>query len=192
MKRLFIAFMVLLIAAPCYAKKVYKYTDPNGKTIYSDEPIEGAKEITLPKAQTYQSIPLANPGVEPKKAKADKKALPEYRVVIIEPDNDFVVNMGITELEVKIFVEPELQEYHFIQLFMDDKPYMAPQTDTLFKLSDLHRGTHTLKAKIVDRKQKNKVLKESESISVHVQRPMLPAGHPGRALSVTPFNQAPE
>lgn len=183
--------MVLLLAAPCYANKVYKYTDDSGKTIYSDAPIEGAKQITLPKAQTYKSVPLNNPGVAPKKAKTDQAALADYKVVIMEPDNDFVVTMGITEFNVNVFVEPELKEFHLIQLYMDDKPYMAPQPDTQFTLTDLNRGTHIIKAKIVDRKQNNKVLKESESISVHVQRPMLPAGHPGRALSVTPFNQAP-
>ncbi len=163
---IFFIVVMLCLTSPLHAKKVYKYVDEHGKTIYSDEPFENAQEITLPAIQTYTSIPLEQNNV----TTPDKPAMIPYKIVITYPEHDFVVAKDIESIEVRIFVEPPLDPHHALQLYINDEPYLTPQRDPIFTLHELVRGTFQIKAVVADIKHGRKIITESSPIDIHVQR----------------------
>lgn len=170
--------VMLCITPPCYAKKVYKQTDAKGNTYYSDAPTDGATEIVLPPVQTFsEPVPTASAN-EP----ADEQKTPiSYEVGIIEPTNEFTVPMGQETLDIKLFIKPELAPEDDIKIVLDDKNIESPLNELSMRLDNLERGTHVLKVVIVNKKD-NKIIKEGESVTFHVQRQKLSTSHPKRSL----------
>ncbi len=54
-----------------------------------------------------------------------------------------------------------------LQLMMDTQPYGAPQTQALWELQNIDRGTHTFSINVVE---SGKVIASSKTITVHLHR----------------------
>lgn len=177
--------MVMLVASPSFAQKVYKKTDPSGTPIYSDAPMEDSQEIIIPEAQTYSSKPYqdAIDELSSQSSKSEKKAPQSYKLAILAPNQDQTIGKDMETVEVKLLVEPELQADHLVQLHVNDSPYQSPQKETTITMTNLYRGTYKIKAVIIDAKKKGKILKESETIQIHVQRAKVSANNPLRQIN---------
>ncbi|HET9701521.1 MAG TPA: DUF4124 domain-containing protein [Burkholderiales bacterium] len=70
MKTLPLLMLALLAAGTAWSQQVYKSVDPQGRVIYTDRPVEGAKPVDLPPVTTV-------PGVKvPEKKPAAAEAAP--------------------------------------------------------------------------------------------------------------------
>jgi hypothetical protein len=48
--------MLVLAAGAVFAQQVYKSVDPQGRVIYTDKPVEGAKPVELPPVSTVPAV----------------------------------------------------------------------------------------------------------------------------------------
>ena len=152
--------VMLTLASPCLANKVYKYTDSNGKTHYSDSAVDGAEEVKLPPIQVYSSPEPQAPALPDAsdQENAVKEAPVQYKLAISHPEDNFTVENGVQELDVTVFTEPSLQTDDVVQLMVDGKRIGEPTRELTFTLKDeLIRGEHTIKAILFNRKDSKKV-----------------------------------
>lgn len=139
-------FLIALFALA--GAEVYRWTDANGVTHYSDRPHPGAERITIEAAPAVGSVAppttRAAPDAQP--------AGPLYReLAIAEPGQDEVLWNIEGQLDVAVTVEPPLLPGHQVQLLLDGRPAaILPAGTTVTRLSEVFRGTHTLAAEVLD------------------------------------------
>ncbi len=164
-----IAFLLVLVATPVLvaAATVYRWVEPDGTVVFSDQPHRGARKVIIPPANVYKPGKLPNPTPF---ASTTQGAAP-YRVLRISaPAPDATVRRNNGDVTVRLDVEPPLRtdQGQAIALVLDGKRlaerYRAPQA----VLRNIDRGTHTLQAQIVN--GVGKVLMSSPPVTFHLMR----------------------
>ena len=164
-------YLALMICLPSlvFANDVYRCTDDEGKTYYSDRACEGGKKMILPPTQTYTPSPTQRTfRYTPLKKEADQAG---YDAVSIStPAHDSTIRDNTGRVTVSVSIKPALRTGmgHRLQLLLDGQPYADAGTATSFGLTSLDRGTHILKAIILD--MNNKTLAESTESQFHVHK----------------------
>lgn len=144
------------------AGDVYKIVDEQGRVTFTDSPPPGTK---AEKVEIQEANRLPPPPIRPAQPDAPQTApIPDYRVAITYPPQDFHVTPGIRDLDVEISVVPGIRAGHRVEL--TDNGQVVPGR-TLQNI--VVRGTHVLLARVVDRE--GNVLSESEPVQIHVHRP---------------------
>ncbi|PWK52887.1 uncharacterized protein DUF4124 [Pleionea mediterranea] len=153
-------------------KTVYKWVDKNGKVHFSDTPREDAEPMVIRDVQSVDStIPTAGLKLlKPKKQSTDDGRSPKYKYKnfsIVTPQHDQALwsNDGIVEVEVS--TDPELRGTDYFKVTLDGEPAFKKQKSTKFNLTEVIRGTHTLKVDIYDRTDR---LLDSVSSTFHVHK----------------------
>ena len=161
--------VLLLLATPAVAQ-VYKTVTPDGEVIYSDVKTRGAKQMNVPKPQTYTPPPLPVPVNPP--AVTEKKAV--YSSFTIDsPVNEETIRDNLGNIPLLLTLEPELNDKdgHRIQYFLDGKPHGRPTVDTEKAYTNVDRGEHQLSAAVIDKDGASVI--DTPSVKVFVQRASL-------------------
>ncbi len=180
-------FWAFLVISPLHAA-VYKWVDSKGVVHFSDKPHPDAEKIELPEAQTYSlPAPTADASDEPESnaasvveavpLQAEAPKLPVYsNVSIIQPADQETIRDNQGYVSVIVQLEPELQAGDKLQLLINGEPRGAPQATTVFALSGIERGSHTIVVNVID--AKGQVLRTSNTVTIYMHRPrvgMVPA-----------------
>ncbi|MDF3934577.1 DUF4124 domain-containing protein [Pseudomonas citronellolis] len=157
--------LLLLALAGTASAQIYKYTDANGKTVFTNQPPAGAgaQPVDLPPTNTVGAQPPV-PGV----ASNDAGKQAPYAILAISgvPDEEALrANNGT--FDVDVIIQPQLIPGHSLQLRLDGQPYGAPSTSTRFTLQVVDRGDHSL---AVDVLQGSRVLQSSAAVNFTLQR----------------------
>jgi hypothetical protein len=135
---------------------VFRWVDEEGVVHFSDRPHEGAEIVTLPKSQTFSAPATSRQQqpAEPETADAETDSDEEAGYTslrIISPGQDEVLWNTGGALDVRINLEPQLQDGHKVLLFLDDQMVseLAGEQRS-FQLSEVFRGTHSLRAEVHD------------------------------------------
>ena len=153
---------------------VYKWVGPDGKTVYTDQPRPGAKEVELPKypAAPPKPAPAAKAAVEDKTAaKPTEPAFPGYKkVALVKPVNDDTVRENSGTVEVALELEPawDTKLGHKITVSLDGKNLPEVYTTPQFQLQNVDRGSHSLQITVSD--AKDAPLATSNSVTFHLMR----------------------
>lgn len=151
--------------------RVFKKIQPDGTVVYSDEPSPGAEEIEVKPLPSY-NLPPVKPSSTPRTVKLSPPEEEEkgYKsFAITSPTHDSTINHGSGIFSVTLSSKPSLKEKHKIQVMLDGKPVGPASRSSVFNLSNVDRGMHTLTAKIVD--EKGKPLISSQPVTIHMRRP---------------------
>jgi hypothetical protein len=171
---------LVLACTPLLAQAaIYKWVGPDGTTVYSDQPQPGAEEIKLPKepppAVEVKPIPATAPTPPIEAGPGEKPAAaPEFKgyskVAIVRPKNDEAVRANDGNVEVEIALEPAFDPKlgHVFIANLDGAPFGAPQTEPLFRLLNVDRGTHNLRVEVKD--SEGNTVGDTGSIVFHVLR----------------------
>ncbi len=156
------------------AGDIYRYVDPNtGQVKYSNIPVQGAEKITTEPMMIYappsyerQQRSVPNPSgqqqIPEQQAKKDKK----YQHFSIQsPAHDQAFYATSNQFNVSLNLKPALQEGHYIRIYMDGK-LVVDRANTSATVSNFNRGTHTLSAKVFNKK--NQVVKSAKPITIHI------------------------
>jgi hypothetical protein len=159
-------FILLLIALPA-AAQIYKYTDANGNTAYSNQPPDGVKAqpVELPPLNSVE--PQATPAPAPQTSRG-QKAASAYEVLELTglPTTEALrANNGT--FTVNVLIKPRLQGPHLFRLVLDDQPYGQPGNVPILQLVNIDRGLHTLAVQVIDGET---VIQQSPSVTFTVQR----------------------
>ncbi|MHC8384226.1 DUF4124 domain-containing protein [Pseudomonas sp. LB3P14] len=161
-------FILLLIALPA-AAQIYKYTDADGNTAYSNQPPDGVKAqpVELPPLNRVESQP---PGEPAPPAEANHREQPRSAYEVLEltglPTEEALrANNGT--FTVNVLIKPRLQGPHLFRLLLDDQPYGQPSNVPILQLVNVDRGEHSLAVQVIDGEN---LVQQSPTVTFTVQR----------------------
>jgi len=164
--RLIVTCLLAALALPASAE-IYKYTDANGNTVFTNQPPQGtnAQEVSLPPVNTVQSPP---PPAMPDNNQSGAPEEQVYSVVEITnvPTED-ALRSNNGNFTVGVRLEPSLRIGDSIQLVLDGQPYGGLTNSLQFPLNNIERGDHTLGAQVFSG---DRLIQQSPTISFTVQR----------------------
>ncbi|EHL32339.1 DUF4124 domain-containing protein [Legionella drancourtii] len=178
MNKLCIALSLMMVICISYAD-IYKWVDSQGNVHFSDTPHPGAEKLNIPDAQTYS--PPVPQSTEPEKltpANPDAYKPTYTKVAITQPDNEATIRNNQGSIAVTAEIEPDLFPGDKVQLIFDGSPLGEPQTNLLFQLSGIYRGSHTIAVQVID--ADGGAVETSEPITVFMFRPRVGMGANGK------------
>ncbi|AWY42317.1 DUF4124 domain-containing protein [Pseudomonas putida] len=167
MGRVFL-YILLLIALPA-AAQIYKYTDADGHTAYSNQPPDGviAQPVDLP---PLNSVEPQSPGKPAPAARTGSREQPHGIYEVLElaglPSTEALrANNGT--FTVNVLIKPRLQGPHLFRLLLDDQPYGQAGNVPALQLVNIDRGQHSLAVQVIDGET---VIQQSPTVTFTVQR----------------------
>jgi hypothetical protein len=171
-KLLFVFPLTLLMAQTSIAA-VYKWKNSEGVSVFSDQPHQGAKAITLPKLQSYQTASVASQALpEATTDKASTQSALKYTelsMTNLKSDATLRQNQGVP-FTLQASIVPELAKGDVAQLLLDGKAFGSsvngPATALSFVIAGVARGAHQLQI-VVQQDASHKTLISSKNIRVY-------------------------
>lgn len=160
--------LLVLIALPA-AAQIYKYTDANGNTAYSNQPPDGvkARPVELPPLNSVERQSPSEP-VAPAQASSRDQPHSAYQVLELSglPTEEALrANNGT--FTVSVLINPRLQGTHRLRLLLDGQPYGQPSNVPILQLVNIDRGEHNLAVQVIDGQN---VVQQSPTVTLTVQR----------------------
>lgn len=160
--------ILLLITLPVTAQ-IYKYTDSNGNTAYSNQPTDGvsAHPVELPPLNSVERQPRSKS--EPSADTSRNEQAPGgYQVLELSgvpTDKALRANNGT--FTVSVLIKPRLQAPHLLRLLLDGQPYGQPSNVPILQLVNIDRGEHSLAVQVFNGED---VLQQSPTVTFTIQR----------------------
>ena len=170
--RLLTACLLCALALPA-AAQIYKYTDANGHTVYSDHSPDGvdAQPVELPPLNRVESqTPSTPPAVETDNRQPERNAYQVLELAGLPTEEALRANNGT--FTVNVLIKPRLQPPHQLRLVLDDEPYGQPGNVPILQLVNVDRGEHGLAVQVIDSQEA--VIQQSATVTFTVQRVHLP------------------
>lgn len=143
-------YILLLIALPA-AAQIYKYTDANGNTAYSNQPPDGvqAQPVELPPLNRVEpQAPSAPQAPTAEQPQPPRNAYEVLELAGLPTDEALRANNGT--FTVNVLIKPRLQPSHQLRLLLDDQPYGQPSNVPVLQLVNIDRGEHRLAVQVID------------------------------------------
>lgn len=160
--------LLLVLALPATAQ-IYKYTDANGNTAYSQQPPDDtiSERVQLP---ALNSVPPPPPSPSTPPAPKSRSSSAEQPYSVLEPANiadQQAVRANNGNLTVEVLMQPPLQPEHRLRLLLDGQPYGQPTDAPHLQLVNIDRGEHNLAVQVLNDDQ---VVQQSQAITFTVLR----------------------
>jgi hypothetical protein len=160
-------FMLLLLSfvSPVMAQ-IYKYTDVDGNTAYSNQPPDGfkAQPVELPPLNSVErQTPPATSNVT--RDEQPRSAYEVLQLTGLPTDEALRANNGT--FTVTVLIKPRLQAPHVLRLLLDGQPYGQPSNVPILQLANIDRGEHRLAVQVLNGET---VLQQSPTVTLTVQR----------------------
>ncbi|WP_433589089.1 DUF4124 domain-containing protein [Pseudomonas koreensis] len=160
-------YILLLIALPA-AAQIYKYTDANGNTVYSDHSPDGikAQPVELPPLNRVEpQAPSAPAPISTDNRPPARNAYEILELTGLPSEEALRANNGT--FTVNVLIKPRLQAPHQLRLVLDDEPYGQPSNVPILQLVNVDRGEHRLAVQVIDGQA---IIQQSPSVVFTVQR----------------------
>ena len=161
-----LACLLLALALPTSAQ-IYKYTDANGNTVFTNQPPDGtaAESVELPPTNTVE---MQTPSMPASDDNAPAQSEAPYSVLSLTgiPDDEAMrANNGTFVVGVNI--QPRLQPGHQLRLILDGEPYGQASNVPSLQLTNVERGEHSLAVAVV---AGERIIQQSATETFTVQR----------------------
>jgi hypothetical protein len=163
MRYLLLLSSLLILSAHAQNKEIYRYTDKNGNTVYSDKAPKGSSPITLPKLNTTPAVDTT----EPKRKHPKAINLDLNSIQINTPSDGAIIANGLLPTTVTMTTDQALRQGQQIHIRLNGR-LVSKTTSTSTSIPRMPRGQQQISAAIID--SNGKTLAES-SIRVMVYRP---------------------
>jgi len=167
----YLALALLLIAPFLAAESIYRTTDKDGNVIFTDAPpadAGSAEPVGLQRTNTAPPPP-ERPDLQTDEGEKSTAEEAPYSVTITSPASETSIPMGPGNFTVRVRIDPPLQKYESLQLFMDGEPRGGPQASVIWDLTNVFRGAHDITVGVLDRD--GETLATSAPVRVYVHRP---------------------
>ncbi len=173
----YIVALSMLVTVTCVHAELFKWRDAEGNLIYSDQPPPGqTKEDSKLDKESLPDI-ISVPAVEPSNRVSNNTATDANNapaeiyqtLTIIQPVHDTSVRENSGKVTISVRVEPDnfAERGHNLVIYMDNvEVSRGPQTT--ITLDNVDRGTHTIKASIIN--SRGQSIKETGITSFTLQR----------------------
>lgn len=163
MRRILVLSCFFALYSQALNAEIYRYTDDNGHTVYSDKAPKSTEPITLPTLNTTPPIDINEPKREPKKA----INLDRNTIRISSPSDGAIIANGLVGTTVSASTDQALRKGQQIRISLDGQ-VLSTSTSLSTTIPRLPRGQRHIKATLVD--QNGKTLSEA-SIKITVYWP---------------------
>lgn len=165
------SLLMLLLSVACLgyiqavnATEIYKSIDENGNVVFSDQPpTPESKPITLPEPNIITSVPVAPSA--PRNINSQSNT--DIQLQILSPNDDETFWGTALTFDAIFAVLPEMSDSMSIVIYIDDQRKTVTNSTTT-TLSDIDRGTHTIRAELLDRREN--VLAETSSRTFYMKQ----------------------
>lgn len=160
-------FLTLLVIALPAAAQIYKYTDADGHTAYSNQPPDGvtAQPVELPPLNSVEPQSPSAPSTGNTRNEEPGDAYEVLQLTGLPTDEALRANNGT--FTVTVLIKPRLQAPHVLRLLLDGQPYGQPSNVPILQLVNIDRGEHSLAVQVVHGEE---VLQQSPAVTFTVQR----------------------
>lgn len=169
--RLTTACLLGLLATPA-AAEIYRYTDDQGRTVFTDQPPErrGVERVEP------SPINLVAPPA-PRRQSADAPAIDAEaqaftgrytRLAIINLPDEQALRANNGSFDVQVALEPPLAPGHSLRLLLDGLPHGPTTHATTLPVAQADRGMHSLVVQVVD--ARGTPIQQSDAVTLTVQR----------------------
>ncbi|RMQ42202.1 hypothetical protein ALQ04_01011 [Pseudomonas cichorii] len=169
--RLCLICLLLLTTWPAVAQ-IYKYTDANGNTAYSNQPPDGTKAeaVVLPPLNSVDTSTMQRNSAPAPQEQREVQQQPSAFYQTLEltdlpTDEALRANNGTFTIGVRI--QPRLQQPHQLQLLVDGNPYGQPSNVPRLQVVNIDRGEHSFAVVV---KSGEHIVQQSPTITLTVQR----------------------
>ncbi|TLX54292.1 DUF4124 domain-containing protein [Stutzerimonas nosocomialis] len=148
--RALLASLMLLAALPA-AAQIYKYTDANGNTVFTNQPPDGvsAESVELPPTNTVDIKTPAPPPPLPSDSERAKAAAPYSQLALVGIPDEEALRANNGTFSVGVSLEPALRPGHSLRLLLDGQPYGQPSNVPMLQLVNVDRGEHSLAVEVL-------------------------------------------
>lgn len=148
---------------------LYKHVDKDGNITYTDKPADNKEEEFQPPAiSNVETVkPAPRPAVSRATGSSAATAGTYSSFTVTAPAPDSTVRDAAGNVNIAFALEPDLQAGHKLAIFLDNKLLVTVQAPS-HSLSNLDRGTHTVRGEIRD--ARDQTLMRSNEISFHLKR----------------------
>ncbi|WP_278414071.1 DUF4124 domain-containing protein [Stutzerimonas kunmingensis] len=158
--------LLFILSLPAFAE-IYKYTDAQGNTVFTNQPPEGvqADTVDLPPANT---VNIRTPEPPPPLPDSQQTQSAPYQSLMLSgiPDEEALrANNGT--FVVSALLEPPLRPGHSLRFVLDGIPQAAASVATSLQLNNVERGEHRLHIEVMSGEQ---VIQRSQPELFTVQR----------------------
>ena len=155
--------------------QIYKSVDENGVVTFSDVPPDGSSgsKTSLVRTNPTNSMSPVTTQTPETQANVIKVAVPSA-ISISSPSDNTTIPMGAGIFDVTAQPTPPLSDGEMVALYLDDELVGTPQTDTVWTLTYVTRGAHTLQARRLS--SSGEMTSESDLVTVFVLRPSVLTG----------------
>ena len=146
-------FLVLAATAAPDAAEVYRWTDADGQSHYSDRPQPGAERITMTVSPPATGSPDDARPATSNQDPGDEAPQPVTRyqsLTITSPAQEQVLWNIEGQLDVAAAVQPPLQPGHALRFTLDGRTTTAEPGSTRAQFPEVFRGEHSLQVEVVD------------------------------------------
>ena len=165
-----IAYLILLLPMAA-AAQVYKWTDSQGNTHYSDKPQNGSEEFKVPEPTIYKSMPLEKQLEILKRPTSKPETFTGYKSLeITSPKPGQTFRQDADNITLNSQLDPPLQQGlgHRLQYFLNGEPLGEQTTQPGIRLPALTRGSHSLGVQVLG--TDGEVLISSTSMQIHFRQ----------------------
>jgi len=157
--------------------QIYKSVDENGVVTFSDVPPDGSSgsKSILVRTNPTNSMPPVTTQTPETESNVIEVAVP-YAISISSPGDNTTIPMGAGIFNVTAEPNPPLSDDEMVALYLDGELIGAPQTDTVWTLTYVTRGAHTLQVRRLS--SSGETISESDLVTVFVLRPSVLKGAP--------------
>lgn len=159
-------FLLLVIALPA-AAQIYKYTDANGNTVYSDHSPDGvqAQTVDLPPLNSVEPQAPSTPTPNTDSNQPPRNVYEVLELGGLPTEEALRANNGTFTVNVQ--TKPRLQPPHQLRLVLDDQPYGQPSNVPILQLVNVDRGEHRLAVQVLNGEA---IIQQSPAVVFTVQR----------------------
>lgn len=171
--RIVLTLGLMCLLGPAGAQEIYRWVDEAGVVHYADQPgDDSAEQVFLPGqgAQPAASPPPPPQSIQPPPPRSRQRGAgqPAYQFLQFdEPAAEASFFGGNVSVNVRLSLRPALQPGHTVAIFVNGR--RAPGDGLATTLTGLERGTHALRAAVLDRSGRE--LQASPTINIYVRQP---------------------
>ncbi len=154
--------IALLLCSQISSAEIYRHTDEQGQTVYSDSPREGGNPVELPAINT---TPAVVPTASSPKSKPSRPAAAANTVRIQQPRNGQVFPNGRIPTQVSVSLQRPLYRGEKLRFSLDGKLVNEGRSPST-TIPLLTRGGHQIAVSVID-SQGRELSRDSVSITAH-------------------------
>lgn len=189
MRTLIPVLAAALLSPPAVSQEIYKWVDKDGVVHYSDQPGPGAERITVSGAAARPAEEPGTPAPYSSERPPEQPQGPAYQSIsITSPAMDESFFGAAADVDVQIELDGEIQPGHEIALYLDGQ--RVSNDGPTATLSGVTRGTHSLRAAVID--DAGNTLVTSPDVAFHVRQPSIANPPVGPALRPPPPRPTPQ